>query len=92
MANSKCPKCESTSFEVVINSPKGSAYKMAFVQCSSCGCVVGIMDYYNIGTKVSDLEKKIDNLSFGDSSISSDLNVINQNIDKLFKLVKSLQK
>jgi Fe2+ or Zn2+ uptake regulation protein len=28
--------------------PTGSKYKVMFVQCSSCGAVVGVVDYYNI--------------------------------------------
>lgn len=92
MAYSKCPKCDNSSFEIVTTEPKGSNFKLAFVQCSSCGCVVGTMEYYNVGTKVSDLGKKVDNLSHSIDSVSSDLNVVNQNIAKLFNLVKSMQK
>jgi ssDNA-binding Zn-finger/Zn-ribbon topoisomerase 1 len=55
MATSTCPKCNSTRFEVKENSPSGSNYRLAFVQCSSCGCVVGVLDFVNIG----DLGNKI---------------------------------
>ena len=92
MAYSKCPKCDYTSFELVINEPKNSDFKLAFVQCGSCGCVVGTMDYWNIGTKIIDLDKKMDSLSSTASSLSGNLNTINQNIAKLFNLVSSLKK
>lgn len=92
MAISKCPKCDSTFFELVEKVPSGSAFKLMFVQCSRCGSVVGTMDYWNIGTKIIELEKKVDSISHGNNSISSDLNVVNQNIAKLFNLVKSMQK
>jgi len=84
MAYSKCSNCGSSSFEIVQNSPSKSNYKLTFVQCSSCGAVVGVMDYYNIGSRISDLEKKVDSLS----SLHSELSVINQNIANLFQLIR----
>lgn len=59
MANSTCVKCGSTSFEIMENSPSGSNFKFMFVQCSSCGGVVGVMDYYNIGKLLEILGKKL---------------------------------
>lgn len=76
MAYSKYPKCDSTSFEVKENSPRHSNFKLLFVQCSSCGTVVGTMDYYNIGARLSEIEKKINNIS-SSSSVTSNLSVIN---------------
>lgn len=52
---SKCPKCENTSFETVIREPKNSNYKLLFTQCSACGCVVGVTEYFNIGVLVKKL-------------------------------------
>ncbi len=49
MAQSTCPKCENTSFEIAENSPKGSRFKFTFIQCDRCGAVVGVVDYYNVG-------------------------------------------
>ena len=49
MAVSSCPKCGGNRFEVKEAEPTGSAYVLAFVQCSACGTVVGVMDYANIG-------------------------------------------
>jgi hypothetical protein len=54
MAVSACPKCESPVFELKTVEPKGSAYKLSFVQCASCGAVVGVMDYFNIGAKIEE--------------------------------------
>lgn len=62
MAWSTCPKCDNHSFELVEDTPIGSAFKLMFVQCTSCGAVVGVMDYYNIGQRMNELEKKIDEL------------------------------
>ena len=91
MAFSKCPKCDSTYFEVETKQPSKSNYKLMFVQCSSCGCVVGTMDYWNIGTKIIELEKKIDSITHGNSFIRSDLNVVNQNIANLYTLIRTLK-
>lgn len=49
MAMSSCPKCDSHIFQLQEHAPAGSNYKLMFVQCSSCGTVVGVMDYLNIG-------------------------------------------
>jgi len=59
MAWSTCPKCDSHKFDYVENSPDGSAYKLMFVQCSSCGAVVGVMDYLSIGTQNEQLKEEI---------------------------------
>lgn len=40
-------------------SPSGSAYKLNFVQCASCGAVVGVLDWYNIGSMLEKQNKAI---------------------------------
>jgi len=52
MALSTCPKCNNRIFATQEYSPIGSAYKLIFIQCASCGTVVGVLDYYNIGTLI----------------------------------------
>lgn len=94
MAYSTCPKCDNTYFEVTNNSPSKSNYKLLFVQCSKCGCVVGTMDYYNIGAKLEELEKKVERISSsssGMSSVNNNLAVINQNIGNLYNLIRTLE-
>lgn len=59
MARSTCVKCGGSMFETVEQSPRGSNFKLIFIQCSSCGGVVGVMDYFNIGAKVENLEKDL---------------------------------
>jgi hypothetical protein len=59
MATSRCPKCASSSFELENFTPRNSEFKLSFVQCSSCGAVVGVLDYYNIGQLIHDLAKKL---------------------------------
>lgn len=55
MATSSCPKCGNTSFEAKLNSPTNSNFKVQFIQCDSCGCVVGTNEYFNGGYLVKKL-------------------------------------
>jgi hypothetical protein len=43
--NSTCVKCGKSSFEVVVDEPSGSQYKLVYVQCSFCGGVAGVLPY-----------------------------------------------
>lgn len=56
---SKCPKCEASNFETVLESPKNSNFKVQFIRCASCRAVVGVMDYYNIGKLIHVLAEKL---------------------------------
>lgn len=93
MAYSKCPKCDNSYFEVAENSPSRSNYKLLFVQCSKCGSVLGVMDYYNIGARLNELEKKIEASSYNSSNLSTlnnNLSTINHNIGNLYNAVISV--
>lgn len=59
MATSTCPKCTSTSFEVKEFAPRGAYYKLTAVQCSSCGCVISVQDYFHVPTLLERIAKKI---------------------------------
>lgn len=69
MGWSKCTKCDSHLFEVVEQSNvRNSRYKLWFVQCASCGTVVGVLNYLDaalyLGPKIEaleNLEKRIEN-------------------------------
>lgn len=63
MPSSKCPKCDSISFELVLkNDVHNSNVAFWFIQCSSCGCVVGVSDFDDTAQLVRKLAKKM-NLS-----------------------------
>jgi hypothetical protein len=54
MALPTCTKCGAVnSFEVEEVSPSGSKFKLMFVQCSRCGGVVGVQEYYNTGALIA---------------------------------------
>lgn len=52
MAISTCAKCGNHTFEIQENSPARSAFRLQFVQCMSCGAVIGVLDYFNIGARI----------------------------------------
>ena len=45
MAQSKCGHCGSTRFEISETEPRGSNYKLFFIQCASCGAPVSSLEY-----------------------------------------------
>jgi len=59
MASSTCVRCGNGTFETKENTPSKSAFKLIFVQCSSCGGVVGVIDFYNIGDRLTELGRKL---------------------------------
>jgi len=59
MAMSTCIKCGGHLFEVKENEPHDSRFKVLFVQCRTCGGVIGAMDHYNIGALIHSLAKKL---------------------------------
>ena len=63
MAVSSCPKCVGHFFEIVENSPKNGTFKSLFIQCSSCGTVVGTTTYYDAGHISNQNQEKIKLLS-----------------------------
>jgi uncharacterized Zn finger protein len=56
---SKCPKCENNEFEVVNETPVNSNYDLIFVRCFNCHTVIGVIDYYNVGTLIKKLANKL---------------------------------
>jgi len=57
MAQSKCPKCDATQFEVKIIKPELSKFDIALVQCAKCGSVVGSLESSNLGARLANVEK-----------------------------------
>lgn len=49
MAVSTCVKCGGKSFELKPAKPKDSNFKLYFVQCASCGGVVGTQEFQHTG-------------------------------------------
>ncbi|EAY0927120.1 hypothetical protein CBJ89_001975 [Salmonella enterica subsp. enterica serovar Essen] len=59
MATSTCPTCKSTRFEIVKKSDvKNATFMIYFVQCASCGAVVGTYDARAL-TLTDEIAKKL---------------------------------
>lgn len=56
---SKCPSCSNTDFEAVNETPLNSEFELIFVRCTVCRSVVGVLDYYNMGTLLKKLARKL---------------------------------
>lgn len=59
MAMPTCVKCGKTSFELREATPSNSDYRVNFVQCSNCGGVIGVLDFYNIGDLILRLADRL---------------------------------
>jgi hypothetical protein len=59
MAMSTCIKCGHHGFELKEVEPKGSNFKFYFVQCSSCGGVVGVVNRSHLPTMLRKIGAKL---------------------------------
>ena len=59
MAQSTCPKCTSTAFEIKELTVRESNFRLMAVQCSSCGAVVSVQEYNNIGEAINRLANQL---------------------------------
>ena len=71
----KCPNpnCDSRLFEMVLGEPRGSRFKVWFVQCAICGTAINAMEYLSIGPKLNDIEEKVSTLENNLLSIQRDI-------------------
>lgn len=63
MGWSKCPSCKNGTFTIEENVPYRSQIKLMFVYCSSCGTVVGVMDYFNIGILLLEQNRALEKIA-----------------------------
>ena len=59
MAVSMCPKCDSTLFELKEGKIEHAKFKYNFIQCATCGVVVGVVDFQHVPTLVTQVSSKI---------------------------------
>lgn len=79
---SKCGHCGSTNWELNLEVPSGSNYKLYFVRCGSCRVPIGVLEYYNSGAEIKKVQ---DSLSTLGSSLTRTLQIIDENIRRLFR-------
>jgi uncharacterized Zn finger protein len=58
MAESICPNCRFNRFEVAKNKLQNSDKEVFFIQCASCGAVLGIVNDSNSEKVINELEEK----------------------------------
>ena len=83
MAISKCIKCGGTIFELREANIQNARYKMYFVQCSSCGGVVGAIPFYDPGIEAHQVNEKIDKVKSALDDISYDIDYIKAHLNQL---------
>lgn len=60
MATSKCGKCDGTTFEMKDADKIGqSKFAYSFIQCSSCGTVVGVTDRHHVPSLLNQIASKL---------------------------------
>ena len=62
MATSSCPKCGEHSFEQVEATLERAQFAVRFIQCATCGTVIGVTDSVDVVSKmnrIEDLLKKV---------------------------------
>ena len=60
MAKPTCPKCGNHKLEVTDHEPANLIRRIQFVQCASCGVVVGVLDPWCHDDILSGIAKKLD--------------------------------
>lgn len=55
----KCIKCGHTTFEMTELNVRDADWKYLSIQCSSCGAMHAVTEYYNIGYLIHQLAKKL---------------------------------
>lgn len=59
MAQSICPKCGSPRFEGVEKNVIGLRYRVSFIQCADCGCVVGVLNTQALTNQIIETAKQL---------------------------------
>lgn len=57
MAVSTCHRCDGQAFESVVHLLESS--QVVFVQCSACGCIVGVTEFLNLGAALVQLRANV---------------------------------
>lgn len=79
--NSVCPHCKGIFWELHTEEPQHCNFKVNFIRCSKCKAPVGVMDFFDTHTKLEKIEKLVGAMG---TTVTSALNVIDQNIRRLF--------
>jgi len=81
---SKCGYCGGFTWELYTESPNDSAFKINFIRCSHCKVPIGTMEFFNLHSTIEILQKKIEVIESLEQTNTHTLEVINENIRRLF--------
>ena len=59
MATPCCPKCGNHNFEIQEIKVRDANFRTNAINCSSCGAVIGIQEYFNINVRLCKLAEKL---------------------------------
>ena len=76
MGQSKCANCGFEYFEVVKNKPQNSEVDLLFVQCASCGTVVGLINEFNTEVITKSIEEQFLKLQEITTTLDHNIRVI----------------
>lgn len=64
---SKCPHCQKTQFEAVVEKVKNYSFPLAIIRCESCQTVISVLEDKNVSGLIKEYDKthieKIDELT-----------------------------
>jgi hypothetical protein len=80
--NSICGNCGGFRWELSEEAPDKSRFNIWFIRCAACKVPVGVADYYDTHSELAKIEKNIKIL--GDS-VTQILQVVHENIRRLFQ-------
>ena len=82
MPSPKCPSCSNHSFELNEIAVRNSKYKLYSVQCTSCGSVVSMLNYFDPGVLLKDQEQMLKDIQRGQEVINQNLRTIITSLNK----------
>jgi len=85
---STCSKCGNHSFEIQENSPARSRYMVWMVQCSSCGSVVGALEYFDSGVELQEQKRSLQHIGSAVDGCASRISALEAEVRKLANMVK----
>jgi uncharacterized Zn finger protein len=60
MAIPRCPKCDSTTFEMQeLPKIKNANFRHQVLNCTSCGAIVGTFELFNVNFRLNKLAEKL---------------------------------
>ncbi len=79
---SKCAHCQSIRFELSLEEPAQSSFKVLFIRCAGCKNPIGAMPYFDTNSKIEKLQELLTNSI---RTVNTNLDIINTNLSRLIQ-------